>query len=344
MSSSTNSAVVVGQGSAVGGELRVASTAVPLPTQRRGSHLVNPAAADPNPLAVAVEVALPVYNEVNDLEPSVLRLHDYLTQHFPFSFSIVIADNASIDGTGALADALAERLLGVRVLHLSEKGKGRAIGAVWAASEASVLAYMDIDLSTDLAALLPLVAPLLSGHSDLAIGSRLSRGSYVIRGAKREIISRCYNLLLRSALAARFSDAQCGFKAIRKDVAQDLLPLVEDNGWFFDTELLVLAERTGFRIHEVPVDWVDDPDSSVDIVSTAITDLKGVVRLGRALAIGTLPVSQVRRQVGRAWACVQLLAAASLAVSSLPFLFARNWLVGPRRAGSELPITLLETT
>ena len=153
------------------------------------------------------------------------------------------------------------------MLHLAEKGRGRALKQVWSASDAPVLAYMDVDLSTDLHALLPLVAPLLSGHSDLAIGTRLARGSRVVRGPKREFISRCYNLLLRGTLRRGFSDAQCGFKAIRTDVAAQLLPLVEDTGWFFDTELLVLAERAGLRIHEVPVDWVDDPDSRVDIVA-----------------------------------------------------------------------------
>jgi putative flippase GtrA len=158
---------------------------------------------------------------------------------------------------------------------------------------------MDVDLSTDLAALLPLVAPLISGHSDLAIGTRLGRGSRVVRGAKREFISRGYNLLLRGTLQVRFSDAQCGFKAIRSDIAKQLLPLVEDTGWFFDTELLVLAQRAGLRIHEVPVDWVDDPDSRVDIVATAMADLKGIVRLTRGLARGTLPITQLRGQVGR---------------------------------------------
>lgn len=159
---------------------------------------------------------------------------------------------------------------------------------------------MDVDLSTDLAALLPLVAPLISGHSDLAIGTRLARTSRVVRGAKREVISRAYNLLLRGALAARFSDAQCGFKAIRADVAAELLPLVRDTGWFFDTELLVLAQRAGLRIHEVPVDWVDDPDSRVDIVATALADLRGVGRLGRALLTGALPLADLRAQLGRA--------------------------------------------
>jgi putative flippase GtrA len=156
---------------------------------------------------------------------------------------------------------------------------------------------MDVDLSTDLAALAPLVAPLISGHSDLAIGTRLGRGSRVVRGAKREIISRCYNLILKSTLQAKFSDAQCGFKAIRADVAQRLLPYVTDTGWFFDTELLVLAERSGLRIHEVPVDWVDDPDSRVDIVATATADLKGVGRLLRGFANGSIPVNAIAAQL-----------------------------------------------
>jgi len=162
-----------------------------------------------------------------------------------------------------------------------------------------VLAYMDVDLSTDLRALLPLVAPLISGHSDLAIGTRLSRSSRVVRGPKREIISRSYNLLLRGALSASFSDAQCGFKAIRAEVARDLLPLVEDDNWFFDTELLVIAQRVGLRIHEVPVDWVDDPDSRVDIVATAREDLHGVVRLLRGFAGGRIPVARLRAELGR---------------------------------------------
>jgi putative flippase GtrA len=147
--------------------------------------------------------------------------------------------------------------------------------------------------------LLPLVAPLISGHSDVAIGTRLARGARVVRGPKREIISRCYNLVLRGTLAVRFSDAQCGFKAIRSDVAARLLPLVADSGWFFDTELLVLAQRAGLRIHEVPVDWVDDADSRVDVWPTAIADLKGVWRVGRALAGGRLPVRELRADLGR---------------------------------------------
>ncbi|MFC5911587.1 glycosyltransferase [Streptacidiphilus monticola] len=242
-----------------------------------------------------LDVVVPVHNEERDLGPSVRRLHEYLDRSFPYSFRITVADNASTDGTPEVARELARELPGVTVRTLPLKGRGRALREVWTQSDAPVLAYMDVDLSTDLSALLPLVAPLISGHSDVAIGSRLAPGSRVVRGPKREFISRCYNLILRGTLAVRFSDAQCGFKAIRADVAERLLPLVEDTGWFFDTELLVLAERAGLRIHEVPVDWVDDPDSSVDIVATATADLKGVWRVGRALAGGRLPLASLRR-------------------------------------------------
>ncbi|ASW55250.1 glycosyltransferase [Plantactinospora sp. KBS50] len=247
-----------------------------------------------------MDVVIPVHNEETDLEPCVRRLHDYLATTFPYPFRITIADNASTDATPAVALRLAAELPRVTAVRLAEKGRGRALREVWFRSEAAVLAYMDVDLSTDLAGLLPLVAPLISGHSELAIGTRLARGSRVVRGPKRELISRGYNLLLRGALAVRFSDAQCGFKAIRRDVARRLLPLVRDTGWFFDTELLVLAQRAGMRIHEVPVDWVDDPDSRVDLLDTALTDLRGIVRLVRALAGGALPVAELRRDLGRA--------------------------------------------
>ncbi|MCC8248790.1 bifunctional glycosyltransferase family 2/GtrA family protein [Saccharothrix luteola] len=246
-----------------------------------------------------LDVVVPVHNEQRDLAPCVRKLHADLTQTFPYTFRITIANNASTDGTRAVADELARELPGVAAVHLAEKGRGRALKAVWTASDAAVLAYMDVDLSTDLAALAPLVASLISGHSDLAIGSRLARGARVVRGPKREFISRCYNLILRGTLATRFTDAQCGFKAIRADVARRLLPHVEDTGWFFDTELLVLAERAGARIHEVPVDWVDDPDSRVDIVSTAVADLKGVVRVARGLVSGRIPIGELRAQLGR---------------------------------------------
>jgi putative flippase GtrA len=241
-----------------------------------------------------VDIVVPVRNEEHDLAPSIRRLVGYLRQGFPFTARVTIADNGSTDATPAIAEELAREFDEVRAVRMEQPGRGRALRAIWSESDAEVLAYMDVDLSTDLNALLPLVAPLLSGHSDLAIGTRLARGARVIRGPKRELISRCYNMLLHACMGARFSDAQCGFKAIRREQARVLLPLTRDTGWFFDTELLVLAERAGLRIHEVPVDWIDDLDSRVDVVATALADLRGMARLGSGLARGSIKVPQLR--------------------------------------------------
>jgi glycosyltransferase involved in cell wall biosynthesis len=236
--------------------------------------------------APAVEVVVPVFNESAGLRSSITRLHRFLAEKSPASWRITIADNASTDDSWEVAQRLAVELPGVRAVHLDRKGRGRALREVWLDSRARVVAYMDADLSTDLDALPSLLAPLLSGDSDLAIGSRLIAGARVRRGPKREVLSRGYNLLLRITLHSRVSDAQCGFKAVRAEVARALLPLVESDGWFFDTELLMLAERNRLRIHEVPVDWVDDPDSRVDIVPTVIEDIRGIWRLMRSFASG----------------------------------------------------------
>jgi putative flippase GtrA len=245
------------------------------------------------PRRARVEIVIPVRNEEYDLAPSVRRLHAFLRDEFPLSTRITIADNGSTDGTWAQALALQADLSAVRAVRLERPGRGGALRAVWLASDADVYAYMDVDLSTDLNALFPLLAPLLSGHSDVAIGTRLARGARVARGPRREVISRCYNLLLHATLGTGFSDAQCGFKAIRADAARELLPLTADDGWFFDTELLVLAERAGLRIHEVPVDWIDDPDSRVEVASTALGDIRGIIRLGTGLARGTISVPEL---------------------------------------------------
>ncbi|MGA8680957.1 MAG: glycosyltransferase, partial [Acidimicrobiales bacterium] len=237
-------------------------------------------------MRAVLDVVVPVYNEEACLEGSVRRLRAYLDGQFPFPAVVTIADNASTDATMRVASRLAGELAGVRVLHLDEKGRGRALRRAWSQSEAAVVCYMDVDLSTGLDALLPLVAPLLSGHSDVAIGTRLSRSSHVVRGAKRELISRTYNRLLRMLMRSGFSDAQCGFKAVRGVLVPVLLPLVEDNGWFFDTELLLVAERNALRIHEVPVDWVDEPDSRVDVVGTAADDLRGMWRVTKQFVCG----------------------------------------------------------
>src|SRR6476469_10173519 len=264
---------------------------VPNPTDRE--------AIDPDGDHPVLDIVVPVFNEERDLAPCVRRPYAHLSGSFPYRFRITVANNASTDGTAGIADELARAIPEVVAVHLPEKGRGRALHAVWSASDASVLAYLDVDLSTDLNALTPLIAPLLSGHSDLAIGSRLARGARVVRGPKREFISRCYNLILRGALATRFSDAQCGFKAIRADVATKLLPHVADTAWFFDSELLVLAERAGLRIHEIPVDWIDDLDSRVDIIATALADLRGMALLGAGFARGSIQVPQLRGPGGR---------------------------------------------
>lgn len=226
-----------------------------------------------------LEIVVPVYNEARQLAASITSLRTFLDRSFPLTTVVTVADNASTDDTWTIASGLAASLPGVQALRLDRKGRGRALRAAWSASRSPVVAYMDVDLATGLEALLPLVAPLLTGHSDVAIGTRLAPGAHVVRGARREIISRSYNLLLRTVLGASCSDAQCGFKAMRREAVEAVLPLVEDQAWFFDTEVLVTAQRLGLRIHEVPVDWVDDLDSRVAVAHTAWLDLCGVARM-----------------------------------------------------------------
>ena len=256
----------------------------------RGRHTtaaaVHRRVEDARAIAPCVDIIVPVFNEAVVLEASITRLHQYLEANFPFTWRITIVDNASTDATWFRAARLARDSDGVRALHLDRKGRGLALRTAWTASDAAVVAYMDVDLSTDLDALLPLVAPLVSGHSDIAIGSRLAPGASVARRPKRELISRSYNVILRTVFATQVRDAQCGFKALRADVARRLLPAIQDDGWFFDTELLLLAERNGLRIHEVPVDWIDDTDSRVRIVRTAVDDLAGTARMARTFLAG----------------------------------------------------------
>ncbi len=228
---------------------------------------------------VRVEIIIPVYNEEHVLRQSIETLRSYLLRYFPYQWQITVADNASTDGTWELAQTLKAEYPGVHALHLDQKGRGRALRTAWLASDADVVSYMDVDLSTNLESFLPLVAPIITGHSDLAIGSRLLRGAMVTRQWKREIISRCLNLTIKLMFRNRFSDAQCGFKAIRRTVAQELLPQVENQAWFFDSELLLLAEERGYRIYEVPVVWVEDLDSRVHVVRTAAEDLSGLWRV-----------------------------------------------------------------
>ncbi len=286
-----------------------------------------------------VDIVIPVYNEAEQLATSVTTLRSYLDRSFPLSATITIADNASTDGTWEIATELADTLVGVEAIHLAQKGRGRALRTAWSRSTSAVVAYMDVDLATELDALLPLVAPLLSGHSDVAIGSRLATGAHVVRGTKREFISRGYNLLLRATLRSACTDAQCGFKAMRREAAAELLPLVEDNNWFFDTEVLVTAQRLGLRIHEVPVDWVDDLDTRVDVVHAAVEDLRGVARLlgpsarQRALLRPARPVPRGRPSGPSADHARRPTAAGPTAVVKPPTLTA----VGPAHLDRDVP-------
>jgi len=235
-----------------------------------------------NPSLQRVDLVIPVHDEERALRPCLELLLEYLRTDFPFSIRVVIADNASTDGTAAIAADLAKNHPDVEALLLERQGRGLALKTAWLASDADVVSYMDVDLSTNLESFLPLVAPILSGHSEVAIGTRLAHSAHVRRQVKREVLSRGYNALLHLAFRNGFSDAQCGFKALRTDVARRLLPHVEDERWFFDTELLLLAERNGLRIHEVPVDWIEDLDSRVDLASTIAGDLAGLWRVRRS--------------------------------------------------------------
>ena len=248
-----------------------------------------------DPRQATVEIVIPVYNEATSLPTSIPHLVESLSNLVPFTTTVTIADNASIDNTWIVAGELERQLPSVRRVHLDQKGRGRMLKKVWLESQCDVVAYMDVDLSTDLHALLPLLAPLVSDHSDIAIGSRLARSANVVRGSKREFTSRTYNHMLRLMMSAHFSDAQCGFKAMRTDVARAILPHVEDPNWFFDTEVLLLAEKAGYRIHEVPVDWTDDPDSRVNVVETALQDLRGMWRVRRNIASHRINLDSFRR-------------------------------------------------
>ena len=197
-----------------------------------------------------------------------------------FTWQIVIADNASSDKTWELARILACKFpFTLRAIRIPQKGRGRALKITWSTSKARVRAYMDVDLSTDIRQIPELVDPILDGRADVCFGSRLLPASRVERCAKREFISRSYNRMLQSYLGVHFHDAQCGFKSISAEAADTLLPLVQDNEWFFDTELLVLAERMGIASCEFAVRRKEDPGTTVHIVDTVRKDLAGMKRL-----------------------------------------------------------------
>jgi len=227
----------------------------------------------------SVDVVIPVLNEEKDLPRSVAVLWDFFNEHLPYQWQIVIADNGSTDKTLAVAQALSLQYPRVTYIHLDLRGRGRALRKAWLESKADVVSYMDVDLSTKLTAFPKLVQALVDEDYGVAIGSRLIGGSKVTRGLKREITSRTYNLLIKMMFWPSFHDAQCGFKAVRRDVVQDIVPFIKDQAWFFDTELLLLAQKKGYRIKEVPVEWVDDAGTTVKVAKTAWEDVKGLFRV-----------------------------------------------------------------
>lgn len=243
-----------------------------------------------------VDIVIPVFNEERALPGCVATLHEFLTGQMPFDWTITIVDNASTDGTLLVAKRLARQWPRVRVMYVEQRGKGNAVRAAWSASQADVVAYMDVDLSTALDASVPLVAALAVGHSDIAIGSRLAPGARAVRGLKRELVSRGYNVILRLTHGAQFRDAQCGFKAARAEVVRPLLRRVEDNTWFFDTELLLLAEHNGLRVLEIPVDWVEDMDSRVNVTGTAATNARGLIRMAWSKLSGGAEIAELARR------------------------------------------------
>ena len=235
-----------------------------------------------------VRLVIPCLNEVAQLEWSVTTCREYLGKNFPYRWEVFVADNGSTDGTAELAKALSERWSDVGYFTIPKRGRGRALRKAWTECDADIVAYTDVDLSTELEALEKLARAIHEGGCDIATGSRLLPDSRIQRGVKREVISRCYNLMIKLVLFTHFSDAQCGFKAVSRRVVDEIVPLIEDEAWFFDTELLVLGEKRGYKIADVPVKWIDDDDSRVKIVSTAWEDIKGVWRVRRKLWSGTL--------------------------------------------------------
>ncbi|MCX6021326.1 MAG: glycosyltransferase family 2 protein [Chloroflexi bacterium] len=233
--------------------------------------------------SVTVDAVIPVYNEEHVLAQSIATLRAFLLANLPYRWRIVVANNASTDNTLAVAQRLADEHDDVIVLHLPQKGRGRALRTAWMSSDADVLSYMDVDLSTGLEAYPPLITSIVRDGYDLATGSRLQPNSRTERSTKRELISRTYNLLIKTAFQTRFSDAQCGFKAISRRACQELVPLVENQEWFFDTELMILAEKNGYRVKDLPVRWIEDPDTRVNIPRTVREDLEGLWRLRRRM-------------------------------------------------------------
>ncbi len=225
---------------------------------------------------------LPIYNEEVQLADSVKKLMTVADSLDPakYSYQIAVGDNASTDSSPAIAKALSEEFPGkVRHIRLEQKGRGRMLKKIWLEEDFDYSMYMDIDLSTDVAHITPSLAALDAGAA-LAIGVRLGKGSKVVgRNPWRELTSRVYCGLVQMIAGSRIRDFQCGFKGITKQAALHYVSLVEDVTWFFDTELILITEKSGGKIHQEPVFWTDDPGTTVNVYRTAMDDLEGLRRV-----------------------------------------------------------------
>lgn len=230
-----------------------------------------------------LNVTIPVYNEERALPVSIPTLHQFLTERLnEYDWEIVIADNASIDQTPKVSNELTIKFDRVKYLRLEQKGRGRALKKSWTTSDADICSYMDVDLSTNLESFPPMIDALANKGFDIGTGSRLMKGANTKRSVKREIISRTYNIMVKTMFFTKFSDAQCGFKAVTRDVINKLFPLIEDNVWFLDSELLIIGEKCGYKIFDVPVKWIEDLDTRVKIFKTATDDIKGLIRVRKS--------------------------------------------------------------
>ena len=228
-----------------------------------------------------VEIVLPAYNEGKELEKSIKKLSDFCEENLSnYEWHITIADNASTDNTPIITATIAKKNHKVSLFRLEEKGRGRAVKRAWSQSGSDYCVYMDVDLSTDLIHLPKLLKVLENGY-DIAIGSRLTKNARVEgRTMLREITSRALNVVFIQLLfQTKFTDAQCGFKAVTKKVVDQLIPKILENDWFFDGELLITAEKSGYKIYEEPVHLVDNPGSTVRLLSTIWGDVRVIWRL-----------------------------------------------------------------
>ena len=250
-------------------------------------------------IPLKVDVVIPVLNEAHVLETSVDTVRSFLSKHLEHTWHVVIVDNGSTDGTEKVGEKLNGQFRDVEFIHLPQKGRGLALRSAWLKSTADIVCYTDVDLSTDLRFLPPLISAIANERFDIAIGSRMMKSSYTKRSFKREIISRIYNVFVKMILLTHFSDAQCGFKAVSREVVERIVPQIKDQSWFFDTELLVLAEKQGYKIKDIAVVWIEDDDSRVKIIRTAWDDIKGVLRLRRQLwkaSFVETPVREMKRE------------------------------------------------